>query len=288
MAYAYPNELGKPNLDSLHDLRYLFDTGVLSLEDIKVTTEEIGKPEIPNPIEMKAAKALISNGPSTPENPSGMTVLGTPVSVWPEMNHFAQIKAAELLQAKGTDTWTLSQTSSSFEFPAGESPSASLFEAKLYAGLPIPTENTPLDEILEFKQNRSSALIKFRHAIDNLYLKMLSSPDTERELRKASEYIDLAVQELSQCLDERKIKTLFTTLNLYLNLNDSKLVSTILGAFGASGLNVPLVVGAAVGLGANTLLTFATRCIDKPVLVPTELKDFMYLYETKKYWSVQE
>ena len=154
MAYAYANGMGKPNFDSLHDLGYLYDLGILSLQDVSVTTDEIGEPDLPNPIEMKSANVLISFDNPTPNNPSGGTLLGTPFSLWPEINHFVQIKAASELQAKGTDTWTISQSSSNLDLPFGNNPSAKLFEANLYAGLPVPDEDTPLNEILEFKEKR--------------------------------------------------------------------------------------------------------------------------------------
>ena len=279
IAYAYANEMGKPNFDALHDLRYLRDVGILTLEDIRVTTEEIGKPELPNPIEMKSAKALFVANKPTIDNPSGFTLLGTPISVWPELNHYAQVKATSLLQAQGGDTWTLAQSSNKLDLPFGNYSHAQLFEANLYAGLPVPDENTPLNEIMEFKEKRKPELLRFRHSIDSLYIKMLSSPDQERELRKASEEIDLTLIDLNKCLNESNIKTLFTTLSLYLNIKDSKLFSTLIGAYGATTAGFPLEIGAAIGLGVNTILTFGTRCIEKPVSVPKELQDFMYLYE---------
>lgn len=284
MVYAYANELGKPNFDSLHDLRYLHDIGILSLEDVKVATKDIGKPEVTNPIEMKLATALFEMGKPTSDNPSGVTILGTPASIWPELNHFAQIKAASQLQTKGNATWTIAQASNSLELPFGDQSKATLLEANLYAGLPVPDEDTPLDEILEFKEKRKAELLKFRHAIDVLYSKMLNSPDQARELRKASEEIELAIIDLNKSLKDRNIKTFFTSLNLYLNVKDSKIFSTLLSIYGASSLGFPLEIGETIGLGINTILTFATRCIDKPVSVPKELKDFMYLYEVQKYW----
>ncbi|GBE44964.1 hypothetical protein BMS3Bbin11_00043 [bacterium BMS3Bbin11] len=284
IAYAYANEMGKPNFEHLLDLSYLRDVGVLSLQDIRITTDEIGKPGLPSPVEMKKAKALISFDKPTPDNPSGGILLGTPLSVWPELNHLAQVKAASILQAKGAGTWTISQSCNNLDLPFGDNPNAKLFEANLYACLPVPDEGTPLNEILEFKEKRRSQLIRFRHAIDDLYLKMLSSPDQQRELRKASEEIDIALVELSRCLNESNMKTFFTSLSLYLNIQDSKFFTTLLGIYGATKAGFPLEIGAALGLGVNTALTFATRCIEKPVSVPNELQDFMYLYEAREFW----
>lgn len=284
IAYAYANEMGKPNFGALQDLSYLHDIGILRLLDIDVTSEEIGKPGLPNPIRMKDAKALIVADKPTSDNPSGITILGAPMSSWPEFNHFAQIKAASELQSVGTSTWTIAQTSNRLDLPYGNRLKIDLFEARLYAGLPVPDEGTPLNEILEFKEKRKAELLAFRHAVDTLYLNMLNSPDQERELRKASEELGLAIINLNRCLKVSNVKTFFTSLNLYLNVSDNKLLTTILGAFVATRAGFPLEVGAALGLGVNTILTFATRCIEKPVSVPNELNDFMYLYEVKKYW----
>jgi len=284
IAYAYPNGLGKPNLDSLLDISFLHEAGVLSLIDIDVSSTDIGKPDIPNPTKMEKVKSLFVVGNPTPDNMSGLSVLDVPASIWPDLNDFAQLKAVSKLQSSSVDTWTMSQSSSSLHLPYGSRENITLFEANLYAGLPVPSSETPLNEILEFKEKRKSQLLKFRHAIDSLYLKMKASPDHQRELRKASEELDLAIIELTRCLEERNIQTFFTTLGLYLNIQDSKLLSTLLGIYGSSVIGVPLEVGAALGLGVNTVITFATRCIKKPVSVPNELQDFMYLYEVKKYW----
>ena len=128
-------------------------------------------------------------------------------------------------------------------------------------------------------------LIRFRHVVDELYLRMLSSPDQVREMRKASEQIDLAIIDLHKCLNEKKIKTFFTSLSLYLNVSDSSLFTVLAGMYGANVSGFPLALGAAAGLGVNTILKFTTRCINKPSLVPNELKDFMYLYKVSEYWK---
>ena len=77
IAYAFPNGLGKPNLDAMPDLKYLHDHKLLTLEDISVLTEEIGKQHI----QRIETNALFESGPSTPDNLSGMLVFGFPATI---------------------------------------------------------------------------------------------------------------------------------------------------------------------------------------------------------------
>lgn len=280
MTYAFPNGLGKPNLDTLLDLKYLHDIDVLTLEDIPVTVEEVGKQNI----QKIDVNALISIVKPTPENPSGILVLGFPASIWDDFSHVAQIKVAELNHATGIGTWTIGQCNQQLSLPYGNTKQANLFEAKIYAGLPVPSANTPLNEILEFKERRSEELIRFRHVLDQLYISILKSPDQDRELRIASEKIDLAVSDLYKCLNESNIKIFFDTLSLYINISDSKLFSTLIGLVGAQATGFPLTLGAAAGLSVNTMLTFTTRCINKPTMIPNDIKDFMYVYEVSEHW----
>ena len=283
IAYAFPNGFGKPNLDVMTDLKYLHDQKLLTLEDISVSTEEIGKQHI----QRRETNTIVTPGPSTPDNLSGLLVLGWPATIWGDFCQFAQIKVAELKQSSNTNTWTIGQSGAQLSLPSGKD-KANLIEARIHSGLPVPSADTPLNEILEFKEKRAEELIRFRHLVDQLYISLLSSPDQERELRIAVEKIDLALIDLYQCLNENKIKTFFGTLHLYMNIENPTLFCTLVGWLMADAAEFPLSVGVAAGLAVKTLLTFGSRCIEKPTTIPTDLKNFMYVYEVTKQWPVKQ
>jgi hypothetical protein len=217
-----------------------------------------------------------------------MVLLGLPVSVWPDINYFAPLRTASVLQDGGTGLWTVAQTRSTYIFPTGNAERTHLFEATLYAGLPVPTVETPLDEILTFREARYAELLRLRHAIDRLQLAVTEAEDTRRALEFARNDLALSIEDLHKALGASAIRTFFSTLRLYLNLPEAKIATTLLTAFGAERFGLPLEVAAGVGLGANVALTFATRVLDRPVALPLELKDFIYLYDVHKYWATAE
>ena len=49
LAFAYPNGLGKPNLDALSDMQYLSDNNFISFHDVPVSPTELGLEGVPEP-----------------------------------------------------------------------------------------------------------------------------------------------------------------------------------------------------------------------------------------------
>src|SRR5574341_700437 len=47
---------------------------------------------------------------------------------------------------------------------------------ELFRALPVPSQDVPIAEILEFKRKRWDELLRFRHAMDGLYDKAINSP----------------------------------------------------------------------------------------------------------------
>ena len=284
IAYAYPNGLGKPNLDALHDLGFLSEVGVLSLYDIPVGTRDIGMEEVPTPSKLSNANHLISVGQSTTKNPSGLLILGSPAHIWPQLSTCAQLDVATNTAPDKGGIWTIGECNAQLSMAIFPGVTGQLLEATLYASLPVPTDATPLEEIMEFRTKRKEELLQLRSAIDRLRSDALSQPDSARGVQQASEAIELALIQLHRCLDETGIRTFFSTLKLYLNVTDSSVVSVLLGTLGASGAGIPLSIGAAAGLAVNTILTFASRQLDVTRGLPAELSDFAYVYDINRYW----
>jgi len=284
LVYAYANDMGLPNFNQLDDLRYLKESGILVAKNVKVTTEEIGCPHINSPVEMAKASCLISFEPPSEDNPSGQVLLESPVSIWPDLTRFSQFKLANELNVSGKGTWAVSQSSGEFTFPLNNMDTGKLAEASLYGTLPVPGEGTPLEEILEFKNRRKDELLRFRSIMDEFYMVIIKSPDQYRAIRQCTDKLDQSLIDLNRCLTESGIETFFTTLKLYLNVNDSKFLSTLLGMAGANGAGFPMELGAAAGLGINTLLTFGDRYFNKSKIIESDVDDFMYLYEVEKHW----
>jgi Family of unknown function (DUF6236) len=284
IAYAYPNGLGKPNFSALRDLGFLSDCGVLSLHDIPVSTADISLGEVPSPILMSQATCLMSGGPRTRENPSGIEILGCPAYVWPQLSTFAQLKVATEVAPLDGDIWTIGQCNAQLCTTYYPSAVGLLLEATLYAALPIPVDETPLVEIMEFRDRRKAELIQLRHAMDKLHDEIMSQPDSNRDLQQAKEEIELALIQIHKTLQGAGIRTFFSTLKVFLSVRESTALTTLLGILGAKDTGLPLGVGALAGLGVNSIITFADRQLPSSRGLPAELADFAYLYDIERFW----
>ncbi|MBX3670459.1 MAG: hypothetical protein KF778_18820 [Rhodocyclaceae bacterium] len=285
LAYAYPNGFGAPNLDALHDLRFLKDEGLLTLRDVRVTAADI---ELPSPVAIPNLAGhpgpLFETAIPTADNPSGVRALGIPIEVWRDLNYWAPIRAAVDLQASEGTVWSVGQSGTRFVLPQRRGPMVGLLEASICAALPVPDETTSLEDILEFRTKRTPELLRLRRALDTLRDSALQADDLQRGIARSRDEISLALSDIHRALNESGLGTFFSTLRLYLDLSDNKVMTTILGMLGAQGIGLPLEIGAAAALGLNTVLTFAARTASPPPPLAQHLSDYRYLYEVAKHW----
>lgn len=73
---------------------------------------------------------------------------------------------------------------------------------ELYGALPAPSDDTPIDKVLEFKRKRSGELHRLRTALEKIYLTIASSPDEEMALRHAVDEIDKSCADLMKSSKE--------------------------------------------------------------------------------------
>jgi hypothetical protein len=285
LAYAYPNGFGAPNLDALHDLRFLEGEGLLRFRDVPVTAADV---ELPSPVALPSLAGhpgpLFETAIPTADNPTGVRVLGVPIEIWRDLNYFAPIRAAVDLQTSEGTIWSVGQSGTRFALPHRTGPKSGLLEASICAALPVPDETTSLEDILEFRAKRTPELLRLRRALDTLRDATLQAEDLQRGIARSRDEISLALSDIHRTLSESGLRTFFSTLRLYLDLSDNKLLTTILGGLGAQGVGLPLEVGGAVGLGLNTVLTFAARTASPPPSLAQHLSDYRYLYEVVKHW----
>ena len=209
----------------------------------------MGPSGVPTPqhLSVSSASAFFSNEEPTPNNPSGHLILDAPVSLWRDLNYFAPRLAAAHLERVDESIWSVAQTGSVFEFAARGSRNAPIIEASLVGVLPVPSEEVPLDDILQFRAKRQPELLRFRMAVDNLRDKAFRAEDLHRGLVTSKNELALAIQDLHRALSAGKVSTIFSTLKLYMDLSDN-MSTTLIGAVGAQCLGFPMEIGAGIGL----------------------------------------
>lgn len=154
-----------------------------------------------------------------------------------------------IIKNKSMD-WVMSQMGNTGVYSENLSEEKNILRVDLANMLPVPSEDTHIANILEFKDRRSSELEGLHSSLDELYEKILSSPDqdlaTTRELSRLKEIME----DISLAGRESFSITRKFDLSAELNIDGSDLMKAIAagGAVGMmSGLTVPVgMIGGAV------------------------------------------
>lgn len=146
--------------------------------------------------------------------------------------------------------WSLAQLSESPHYT--ESTFGIGIDLELYGMLPVPTADTPLADILEFKQHRQDELQAFRCYMDDIYLKIIGAADIPRSKNTELCRLQTALVDLDKTLKEGKIFTFAGNIRNIFHTDFSGVVGTGLGAAGLSAfIGLPPLT---LGLSAAGLL----------------------------------
>ncbi|RVU84767.1 hypothetical protein EOL70_10985 [Leucothrix sargassi] len=138
-------------------------------------------------------------------------------------------------------------------------------EVELYDMLPVPSSDTPLVDILEFKEKRQDELLAFRCHMDEINEQIVSSKDIPRAKNTQIARLELALKGIDKTLNESGIKRVATHLKNVINTDFSGIVGAGLGSAGISafiGVS-PLIAGvsgAGLVLGVKSLIMPSNQC----------------------------
>lgn len=179
--------------------------------------------------------------------------------------------------------WSLGQSNIDILLPKEEVVMDRSIEVDLYKCLPIPTADVHFDDILYFKDKRKDELLEFRLLMDNFYLELIKSGDSERALASYTQKVQLKILEIDKVLNESKISRFIGSVKIRFNLKKAISNGLIGGAVGQH-FNFP-TTGAVIGF-ANSFININSEMSLKPKGIPSELKDYAYLYYANKELSV--
>jgi hypothetical protein len=121
--------------------------------------------------------------------------------------------------------------------------------------LPIPSENVPIENIIQFKKDHRTELFHFRAEIDR-FQSSISAGQSIRGVQDSccqfSENVDRGVRDIQQSLMERNIDTIFGSLEAILDVKSPEISSALLssGAL-ALGTAQPLFLLSGILIGAS-------------------------------------
>jgi hypothetical protein len=164
--------------------------------------------------------------------------------------------------------WTLAQLSGVPFYSNGFEGLGVEFE--LYGMLPVPVGDTPLVDILEFKERRRAEIEAFRIHMDDIYQRIISSADIARAKTTEIGRLENAIKDLDASLRESGIKRFAGNIRNTINMDFSGIIGAGLGAAGLSstiGLS-PLVAGLA---GAGIVMGYRTSTMPQSETCPSGL-----------------
>lgn len=121
--------------------------------------------------------------------------------------------------------------------------------------LPVPRNEVPIEDILNFKEDHRSELLSFRQLVDEFEQK-LTTAQSESDLRNMTvrfrEKIQLGVNNLAKGLEESRISTALGSLNALMKMNSPFFATAAISMLGSYFVNFPLevTVGVTATVGA--------------------------------------
>lgn len=175
----------------------------------------------------------------------------------------AQEAAFKKNQEDEPGCWTMAQLSN---VPFYTQSSIGLgVEVELYDMLPVPSQDTPLLDILEFKHKRNDELVAFRCYLDELNEKIITSKDIPRAKNAQLSRLELSLKDIDRTINESGFKRITTNLKHVINSDFSGVVGAGLGSAGLASMiqMYPLIAGVAgAGLvtGIKSMMMPSVQC----------------------------
>lgn len=179
--------------------------------------------------------------------------------------------ASEKVKDKNID-WCIHQFGQSLSLPQQYKETKDVIRFDLINALPVPSAETPIADILEFKQRRADELNELHHALDDIYIEILKSPDTDLTSKKQISDLKEKISNLHRAQSESFSKTKKFDLSLDLNISGKDLMlAASSGAvidFLHNGLTMPIatMVGGVVSclkISAKQSVTFSPAAKNK-------------------------
>jgi len=167
----------------------------------------------------------------------------------------AQAQVAEKLVTENKEIdWTIHQIGEEVHLLRKHLKKRHVLRCDLIGALPVPGADVHIADVLDFKQRRSSELAALHAHLEELYVDIARSPDSEIATRVALRNLGDSIENLNRVSGERWGKTSKYDVGAELNLDGGRLVqAAAAGAaldFFSSGYSLPLatVVAAAASV----------------------------------------
>lgn len=167
----------------------------------------------------------------------------------------AQIRAYQDLEKGEPGCWALSQGENSFIWKdfVGDEGKGTLIE--LHRAIPVPKQDVPLAEILEFKERRRDELFLFRHQLEMFVSEIEQAPDKSQAFQQRLAELDQACADLIAVGREWQFPMYLSNIKSSLNFSPTKFFgAAAIGWKVAEPFGLSAATAAAAATGAASLL----------------------------------
>ena len=160
------------------------------------------------------------------------------------------IVASQLVHDKSTD-WVIHQIGKTGIYPKEFKQQNNIIRVDLASVLPVPNVEIPINEVLEFKERRSSELKELHDALDEFYGQILSAPDPDLASKKAVSRLQESILNLDKVSSEKFERSRKFNFSAELNLSGKDIIvgasSGAIIDFFATGFTIPVAtIGGAI------------------------------------------
>lgn len=195
-----------------------------------------------------------------------------------------QLKVFEENNRNQKGCWSLGQENISMVLPEEFTTRGRTLELDLYERLPVPTGLVSFHDILQYKSLRHDELLAFRGLMDEFYLTVINSADSERAIEIISNKVLKAISEIEKTMGESKISKIRKGIKISLDIPGA-IKGAGIGSLATGVLTSDTILGAFVG-GASSLFNIEHSIALQPNSIPDNLKDYAYLYYANKNFTV--
>lgn len=162
-----------------------------------------------------------------------------------------------------------------------------VIEMDLQNCLPIPSLETNIIDILEFKHKRHEELMAFREAMDNLSNLAGTDPGNLEDL-SAVKILEARIADIDKTLEERKFNIARTSKKILINVPGA--IKSEMKSYLENGMlsyamftsSPTKVVEALAVRGTKALIKAVAKEVFAPKDLPVNIQDYAYLYYAKK------
>ncbi len=180
-----------------------------------------------------------------------------------------QIQAFLDLEQSQPGTWALAQGENSFLWREGFADEGKGTLVELHRAIPVPKQDVPLAEILEFRQRRRDELVLLRHHLESLVSEIEGSADKPSALQKRISEVDQACADLLAVGKEWQFPVYLSDFKASFSLCPEKFLPSVAGGWKLAepyGLTVASAVAAVAGAASTLEIKgdYGLRSIKRP------------------------